>query len=89
VELDATIDRASKQVTSAIHDGTGLYEVWVKGNAQGCSYQVTGGRTEEQQTLPRTYGNARPGSFDQEVDVEMYDAAGNLVDSDFFLAIIC
>jgi hypothetical protein len=86
---DGTLARHSKDVREVTRIAAGQYRVFLKGNVQGCSYQVTGG-DDADGIPPRTYGDAAWALFDNRgVFVETYDAAAERTDSDFYLAVLC
>jgi hypothetical protein len=89
VNSDATFARHSKGITSVTHIATGQYRVFASSDVRDCAYQVTGG-DEGPGAPPRTYGDTAQGrSGPRSAFVEMYDSAGNQVDSDFYLTIFC
>ena len=89
VRSDGSLARHSKDVVDVTRVDTGQYRVFLKGNVQGCSYQVTGG-DDRDSPPPRTYGDAAWALFDTRgVFVETYDAAATRTDSDFYLAVLC
>jgi hypothetical protein len=89
VNSDATFARRSKGITSVVHVAPGQYRVLASSDVRNCAYQVTGG-DDELGVPPRTYGDTAQGFFDaRSAFVEMYDATGTRVDSDFYLTILC
>ena len=89
VNSDATFARRSKGITSVVHVAPGQYRVLASSDVRNCAYQVTGG-DDELGVPPRTYGDTAQGFFDaRSAFVEMYDAAGTRIDSDFYLTIFC
>jgi hypothetical protein len=89
VNSDATFARRSKGITSVVHVAPGQYRVLASSDVRNCAYQVTGG-DDGLGVPPRTYGDTAQGFFDaRSAFVEMYDATGTRVDSDFYLTILC
>ena len=89
VNSDATFARRSKGITSVVHVAPGQYRVLASSDVRNCAYQVTGGY-DGLGVPPRTFGDTAQGFFDaRSAFVEMYDAAGTRVDSDFYLTIFC
>jgi hypothetical protein len=89
VNSDATFARRSKGITSVVHVAPGQYRVVASSDVRNCAYQVTGG-DDGLGVPPRTYGDTAQGFFDaRSTFVEMYDASGTRIDSDFYLTIFC
>jgi hypothetical protein len=89
VNADGTLARHSRGITQATRIAAGQYRVFAEGDVRDCAYQVTGG-DDGLNPPPRTYGDTAQGLFDpRSAFVEMYDSAGNRVDSDFYLSIFC
>jgi hypothetical protein len=89
VNGDGTFARQSERIIQVERVGTGQYRVLAKKDVRSCAYQVTGG-DDGLGVPPRTYGNAAQHLTDARgVYVETYDASGDLVDGDFYLAILC